>query len=215
MNKLTRCFFDRVLAILLASLMLYMGCALPAAAQSQATTQQTNPRYDGETVFRGVFLDDGPVAKLFPEIWENPAIVGYLDQDAQAGAKEQVAAARQYVIKGLRVQDPTFFDRFEKEMQSGDHIRIRQAMNEVGERLVKLSENSPTLQNNSSWFIYKQNFIFQQNYVFLQNVLAIYQYIYQIIAPTPFSFDDASGLRRDMMVDLVAKRLGPQAAAAQ
>jgi SdpC family antimicrobial peptide len=91
---------------------------------------------DGETVFRGGLLDDGPVARLLPEIWENPVIMGYRDHADLTG---QTTEAVQLLIAALRAQAPTFFDRFGTEMQSGDHIRILRAIDEGGDRLKKVA----------------------------------------------------------------------------
>jgi SdpC family antimicrobial peptide len=201
MNKSRQCFFDRGLAALLASLMLYMGCAVPA------TAQQPNLRYDGETIFRGVFLDDGPVTKLFPEIWENPTVVGYRDQAVQAGSEEQAAAGQQALIAALRAQDPTFFDRFGKEMQSGDRIRIKAAMTEARNRLIKEAGNSASPSHSlQSAYYYKWVA------VWLAVAVAVAVALVLVIEDQGQSM---SGLQRDVMVDLVAKRLGPQAATAQ
>jgi SdpC family antimicrobial peptide len=218
MNQFTRSFFERGLAVLLASLMLYTGSAVPVTAQPLATTQPAN--YDGETVFRGVLLDDGPVAKLFPEIWENPTVVGYRDQAMQAGSEEQAAAGRQEVIAALRAQDPSFFDRFGKEMQSGDHIRIQQAMNEAGDRLMKVAAEeagrSPSLDRR----VYAWIAVAVAAAVVVAVVVAVFAAAVIFLPATP-DCDPNKGcansntLQRDLMIDLVAKRLGPKAATAQ
>jgi SdpC family antimicrobial peptide len=216
MNQFTRSFFDRGLAVLLASLMLYTGLAVPATAQSPTTTQPA--RYDGETVFQGVFLDDGPVAKLFPEIWENPTVVGYRDQVMQANTVEQVAAGQQALITDLRTQDPTFFDRFGKEMQSGDRIRIQRAMSEANQRLTKLFAEAAERSPNPS------KRLWVDTAVAIDYVVAVWAAILAVIVVggfLPHPCDPSTGctnsstLQQDVLVDLVAKRLGPNAATVQ
>jgi SdpC family antimicrobial peptide len=216
MNKVKRSLFERGLAALLASVMFYVGSAVPVTAQSSTTTPQTQPLYDGETIFRGVLLDDGPIAKLFPEIWENPVVVGYRDKAMQSGSEEQATAARRALISALRAQDPTFLDRFGKEMQSGDHIRIQQALNEAGERMTKsIRVVAPDLPPYTD--------------VYQQAAAALYLWVWAVVAAiaaigvivfVPPSCDpgascnNSKGLQRDVMVDLVANRLGPAASTA-
>ena len=86
MNQFTRSFFDRGLAVLLASLMLYAGSAIPVTAQSSATTQLAKLRFDGETTLRGVLPDEGLVAKLLPGILENPTVAGDRPKAPQGGS---------------------------------------------------------------------------------------------------------------------------------
>jgi SdpC family antimicrobial peptide len=200
MNQCARSFFDRGLAVLLASLILYLGCAVPATAKPQTTEPQPNLQYDGETIFRGVFLDDGPVAKLFPEIWENPTIVGYRDQALKAGSEDQAAATRQALIAALQAEDPTFFDRFGKEMQSGDRIRIKAAMTEAGSRLTKQADI--LVKRNSVVGLYL--------YVFVAVAVAVAAIVVLALVLSPQNGQPTSGLQQDVMVDLVAKRLGSQ-----
>jgi SdpC family antimicrobial peptide len=204
MNQFTRSFFDRGLAVLLASLILYLGCAVPATAKSPTIEPQPSLQYDGKTIFLGVFLDDGPVAKLFPEIWENPTVVGYRDEALKAGSEEQATAARQALIAALQAQDPTFFDRFGKEMQSGDRIRVKAAMTEAGNRLMKEAEKSinPNPESKYLW-------------VFVAVAVAVVAVVVLALLLSPENGQPTSGLQRDVMVDLVAKRLGPQAVTAQ
>src|SRR5215475_4976320 len=53
------------------------GRDTPAAAQANRDNKQI--AFDGETVFRGVLLGHGPVAKLLPEVWESPHVQAATD----------------------------------------------------------------------------------------------------------------------------------------
>ena len=119
--------WKKVLAAVLALLMISATAGI-SSAQTATTSQRT---YDGETIFRGLVLGDGPVAKLFPEIWQDPQVLAYRQRADQQSTPEQRSAARQKLIDLLRVQDPTFFSRFGTEIQSGDPVRVEGALTEL------------------------------------------------------------------------------------
>jgi SdpC family antimicrobial peptide len=93
--------------------------------------------YDGETIFRGLFLGQGAVADLFPEVWKSEAMKPYLaslrDPNAAAGIDQMMMMIRQ--------KDPLFFDNFRAAMQSGDPVQIQQAMKDSGKMCVSLAED--------------------------------------------------------------------------
>lgn len=86
MNRFTRSFFDRGSVVRLASIMLCIGSAISAAAQSPATTPQAKPRQDSKTVLRGMPPNDVLVARLVPETWGNPTVAGERHQATQSGS---------------------------------------------------------------------------------------------------------------------------------
>ncbi len=204
--------------MLLASLMLFTGSSTPATAEPGATPPQAKSQYDGEAVFRGVLLDDGPVARLFPEIWENPVIVGYRDHADLAG---QPTEAVQLLIAALRSQDSSFFDRFGTEMQSGDHIRILRAIDEGGDRLKKLAGDLAQDSVKSGLPIYEARALYHQTVLFHESYAYVQWYAYTVVAAFLFlviggvNGQTGSVLQRDQLVDLVSTRLGPQASTAR
>ncbi|GAA2878600.1 hypothetical protein GCM10010517_40670 [Streptosporangium fragile] len=98
----------------------------PATAPHNVLAQQS---YDGETVFRGLFLGIGPVAEKFPEFPKPPVDL----------LKQQEQAAEKY-IAAIRADDPAFFDTFGTDMTSGDRVRVLAAMTSANERFAKLLE---------------------------------------------------------------------------
>jgi SdpC family antimicrobial peptide len=55
------------------------GTATGGAALSTAAAP-THAPYDGETILKGIFLGQGPVAKLLPEVWDNPEVLEMRDE---------------------------------------------------------------------------------------------------------------------------------------
>jgi SdpC family antimicrobial peptide len=202
-------FWKRVLAVVVALLVIPMttGISLQASPTSQP--------YDGETVFRGVLLGDGPVAKMFPEIWSSPQLAPYLERAEQQTSAKELAAAKQKIVDLVRTQDPTFFNRFGTEMQSGDHIRIQQAITEAGSRLKKEASAAalaspqvlPEVDIDTEAYLYVAAAIA----VFLIAAAAI---VIVIVADDPNPNLAASNLQRDVYVDLIAQRLVPRPAKA-
>ena len=117
---------------------------------------------------------------------------------------DAIAATNRGIIDCIKAQDPTFFTRFASEMQSGDRIRINNAIEEAGQRLLKLGEKSPRPDLN----------------VIAAIAIAV-QYSSYVIAfaiaavAVAIAYDDLgpnkSTLHRDILVNLLAQRLGPAA----
>jgi SdpC family antimicrobial peptide len=194
----------RVIAVVVALLIIPMTTGV-STSHAAATTQP----YDGETIFRGILLNDGPVAKLFPEIWGSSRLAPYLKQAEDRASATEIAAAKQKIVDLLKAQDPTFFDRFGTEMRSGDHIRIQLALKESSTRLQKEVESSAAADN--------PNIVPTVLYVYIYVALVLALAIVLVVAIAAALDEEAatgsaSNLRRDVYVDLIAQRLGPQAA---
>ncbi len=65
------CVFRQGMAVLVAALMAFGTSSISRAAGAETG------RYDGETLFRGLFFGIGPVADLFPEIWDSSVVRSY------------------------------------------------------------------------------------------------------------------------------------------
>ena len=195
-----RCGWQRAVAVLLSVLM--VGAT---SGVSLGETAAALP-YSGQTVFRGVFLGDGPVAKLFPEIWESTGIAAYMQRAAQEKSPEAIAAGKQQIIDILQKQDPTFFARFGAEMQSGDRIRIQQALAEAGTRLKQELKNqvgaAPAVRP-------PENIVVVYLYIAVAVVAAVALAIAEVIAIPDTTGTMSSSLQSDVYVDLIAQRLQP------
>lgn len=192
-----------------ALLVLLMIPATAGISSAQASTTSQRP-YDGETIFRGLILGDGPVAKLFPEIWQDPQVLAYRQRAEQQNSAEQIAAARQKLIHTLRGQDPTFLSRFGTEMQSGDPVRVEGALTELSSRFA--NELSKSVSSDG---FYQYKDVALDEYVEVAAVLAVVLFVaaFIILEPGPGKGVNAnSHLQRDALVRLITERLGPASA---
>jgi SdpC family antimicrobial peptide len=93
--------------------------------------------YDGETLFRGLFFGSGPVAAKIPTVGK---VAPYFPSDYRNLENQ--------IIKNIQGKDPGFFDRFAKEIQSGDRVRIAAAIksaNQVNrDALLEVTKSSKT-----------------------------------------------------------------------
>jgi SdpC family antimicrobial peptide len=192
--------------------------AVPPLFASSPTSTTSPAQYDGETLFRGVFLDNGPVADLLPEIWKNPLILQYIQQEALVVSPAQQELRRQKLIAALRLKDPTFFYRFATALHSGDRISI-DAM--IGETLqdaqaIAASESaapevlppdympSPVRYVNTNYAV---NLAYAVNVLLVVNIGVVLN-IGVVVDADPVAAQ--SHLSRDMMVDLLAQRMAVQ-----
>jgi len=83
-----------------------------------------NATYDGETLFRGIFFAQGPVADQFPEIWKDQQNIDFVEQMNTRQVRESATA----FMAGMRAKDPTFFDRFASDIQSGNPVLVDDAL---------------------------------------------------------------------------------------
>jgi len=107
-------------------------CAtLPFAFTPPAVAQPKQARsYSGEVLFRGLLFADGPVAERIPELQRAKVVYGFNRLNAK-----QLAAVRhleQELINRLKRGDPRYFDRFQRDIQSGDHRRVQKSLNDAG-----------------------------------------------------------------------------------
>lgn len=117
-------------------LSVFLISTLCTAAAMAAPTAREHRSYTGEEIFRGVFLGQGAVAKMFPEVWDNPAVRPYAAKLQTLKAK----AGTDVLVALLKQKDPTFFGRFEEAMTSGDPVRIDAAMTETSRLSKEVAE---------------------------------------------------------------------------
>src|SRR5437870_2246999 len=82
---------------------------------------QTKPEtYNGETLYRGLFFASGPVAAKIPTV-----------QRVERYLPPEYKALEDKVVQHIKSTNPTFFPNFEKEIQSGDHLRVAAAISQA------------------------------------------------------------------------------------
>ncbi len=207
--------WEPALAVFVTVLMTFTVIASSTTQSSATTTQKTTSAtpYDGETVFRGVLLNDGAVAKLFPEFWESPQVATSLELAAKRGSQADAAIAKQKIVDILRTQDPTFFSRFGVEMQSGDPVRVQQALTEAGSRIRKdvQSKLAPSVAPPLPPYTYIETYYYYYYYYYAAAAAAV---VVLAVAALSVAVGDqeasgpSSNLQKDVYVNLIAQRLG-------
>ncbi|MBK3495587.1 sporulation delaying protein family toxin [Viridibacillus sp. YIM B01967] len=96
------------------------------------TSEMKKQKYDGETIYRGLFFGDGPVAKLFPEIWSDKLMTEANTTEAKRVSKT--------ISKKINELDPNYFNELEVAVKSGDNVKVQAALVKGGNLLVKVSE---------------------------------------------------------------------------
>lgn len=72
-------------------------------------------------IFRDLFFGVGPVASLFPEIWDEPAIAPPI---AKIRSMPETPALIDRIIGRVDAHDPERLARFASDVQSGGHVRV-------------------------------------------------------------------------------------------
>lgn len=113
---------------------------LAAIAPNLATAQNpAPPSYSGEDLFRGLFLGQGRVADLFPEIWTdvNAYRANIVPAEKAAEVEAEIALYVDGLLERIALAAPAdYFADFAAEIQSGDHLRIEEAVLDGAERLI-------------------------------------------------------------------------------
>jgi SdpC family antimicrobial peptide len=150
--------------------------------------------YTGEVVFRGVFFGEGEVADLFPEIWGN--------YKSQVNSKEWIKL-KESIISSLKTNNPTFLDKFGKEMQSGNHFRIQSILIEGSNLLRNLGFDNKMSEKSAV-----ENTITITERVLdvdiIKQTLVVVDIAFMV---TPENVDGSSKLYRDIFINLIADKL--------
>jgi SdpC family antimicrobial peptide len=101
-----------------------------------AATVQKTP-YDGLALYRGLFFASGPVASKIPTIQK---AAPYLPADY----KNLEGQITKYILS----KDPKYFDKFANDIQSGDRVRVADAIRRTGklqrEAMLSITQKSRT-----------------------------------------------------------------------
>ena len=138
-------------ALLATSMIVPPGCDVGGEGPDGGSDSTRS--YTGEELVLGVFFMDGPVAELFPELLEEiQARKGPQSEEEENEAQRLLAQApspsdlspeeraqldemEARILARIRAEDPTFFDRFADDMQSGDHFLVDAALAEAAEHM--------------------------------------------------------------------------------
>lgn len=129
-------FTKRIRVVTACLVLAIVAAAVPSLARGTSATE-SGRTYSGETLFRGIFFGQGPVARevadLFPGLEQ--AIASLPDSE-----KAELAEFRDRIIGHIRAAHPEFFPSFGRQVQSGDHLVIDAALARGGEHLFEAYE---------------------------------------------------------------------------
>lgn len=139
MNKTMKTLRTLILPALLVLGTITIGCD---SGISGAETDEPTLKFSGEEVLRGLVFGEGPVADLFPELWNKQALADALaqlspeDRAAYHADMEKMRVQLDDMLTELRTEDAGFLDRFGTALQSGNHVQIERALEEAKTALV-------------------------------------------------------------------------------
>jgi SdpC family antimicrobial peptide len=137
------CFGRRLTSIALACCLFALPLT-PAVAQSTGSQPTT---FTGEDLYGGLVLWQGPVADLVPEIRQLKELVPELESPKDAETQEALSSFEDRLITQLAVHDPNFFPDFQREMTSGNPLRVQRALHRAGTETIEvMSSEIPELK---------------------------------------------------------------------
>lgn len=201
-----RSFSQRLGAIsgaiaILTTITLMVHVARPGLMSTATASPTATARYNGETLFAGLYFGEGPVAKMFPEIWESTQVA---QQVSQAQNSESWNKTKAEAIAWVRTNDPDFFNRFEQDIQSGNHMRVGQAYKQGAQKLsayvssTGVDPNSPEARAGVGLVLV----------LAVAVAVAVAVYAWKYYQPNmPEGSGVAQGLQEDVLVNMIAERL--------
>ncbi len=173
--------------------------------------------YDGETIFRGLYFGQGPVAQKFPEIWKQER---YLERKRLLTEKDekQISEIQNKIVARLREEDKDFFDHFGKTLQSGDHVAIQKTLDETTNLMFAAvrketgKDLTAPIVDVSSVYRYIQiwQWIYLYFYFYVYEFVFAFLYVGPIVAGSNEGVASMKGitrLQREEWIHLIATRL--------
>jgi len=161
-----------------------------AAAQSSSSRAVLAPidGYDGETLYRGLAFGEGRVGALFPEL---------------DGIREVMAGHEDYadaLVQEIATLDPTFFNRFALEVQSGDRVQIRSALREADD-LGRVASSRIIVD------LPQARMVSDQSDIVLLVLTAVVLFVLIVVVAAPTLQSQYTPLDRDIAADRIAEVL--------
>jgi SdpC family antimicrobial peptide len=183
---------------------LLIGLSSPAVASPRGDAPRAIRPVDGETLFIGLYFGRGPAAAYFPEFWENPQVVRVLKSVDIVKSIQ----AQNRLMDLLRQRDATIFTRFGDDMQSGNQVRVRDALNEMRQRVEEIATEQGVDLHRPIRALDEEAAI----YLILAVVAIIFAFITLIVEggpahDRPKEASVGSNLERDLWIDSLTHRL--------
>lgn len=121
------------LTILLVFSILFNACA------PTQVSNDVQPDFSGLEYFRGIFFRTGGFAKLIPQYASD---IIFFDKLSEGKQREQYDFQTK-LLETVNEEYPAFFNEFKKEMESGDHNRIENSINNAGKKLYFSMQKMP------------------------------------------------------------------------
>lgn len=140
MKTIKKIAFKRYVSSTLAFMIFFVSCQSPEARNSQVAN------YSGEELFSGLFFGEGEVVTLVPELYDRSQLKNYLIN------QEEIEAFKSFQSKAIATiqnNNPGFFESFKKDMTSGNHVQISNALKTSSAVLVKAVETMYGVKQSS------------------------------------------------------------------
>jgi SdpC family antimicrobial peptide len=212
MNSLTSSITGKNVLSILCVILVGFQSFLPTFVLGQPPQQRT--RYDGETIFRGLYFGRGPVAELFPEIWKQER---FLERKKLLTPEEErrIAEIQDKIIARIREKDNGFFDRFQRAMQSSDHLTIQKNLDEATALTLSVvrqeTGKDPSAPIVDSAGVYRWVQIWEYFYVYY--FYFVYEFVFAFLYFSPAQAEGVAAmkgitrLQREEWINLIATRL--------
>jgi SdpC family antimicrobial peptide len=130
----------RLMALLLVASTVLAGCSTSQSGDPTASSAEI-ASYSGEELYTGIIFGYGRASGLLP------TVSNYVDQSVAVSPAQRQRIDG--VIADIKASNPEFFSQFSRDIQSGDHVVIRAALEsamkttaETTERLGKASKEA-------------------------------------------------------------------------
>ncbi|NOK01797.1 MULTISPECIES: sporulation delaying protein family toxin [Myxococcus] len=168
-----------------------------------------NPAQSGQSLFKGMAFGLGPDAHHFDDIWQRPEIKERLGDDTLA-KREQAAES---VIAKMAELDAAFFERFNKDLRSGNHLVVDQLLTDTRTLVMSaVKELSKTADQEGGVGIGSMEHVQAGLTVYIETAAAVIILVFLFITQfdmTPVMESEASRLKRDVWVDMLVKKFAP------
>lgn len=114
---------------------LLVGCCLTVSCSQEEVVNQSEASLSrsGEELFQALFLLNGPAAS---EIETYAKIQDKYEFSDKPEVLDELNRMGVSFIAAIKQKDPTFFDYFQRAIQSGDHFQVSKALDKGGEMLM-------------------------------------------------------------------------------
>lgn len=135
MTKFSNSWLFKTMSIILS--LSIIGCTSESTIDMLKDGQNENQSYlyrnqsdvnklTGEDIFRGIYFFEGSIPEMIPSMESESAktFIENLDDDI----KQNLEDFKQELITKIKANNSTFFDDFKRDITSGDHFKVKEAL---------------------------------------------------------------------------------------